>query len=1272
MAGRLDGVQLEYVDTLDKAMACKRWLGERRQALGVDIETTGLSPYEPGAAIRLIQFGDTQTGWAMSWDLWKGLALEIMQSWEGDFVGHNIGAFDSSWVEHHSGFRFPRHRLHDTMLAAHIIDPLGPGGLKPLSRRLVDSRADAGQQALDDAMHKNKWTWATVPVDFTPYWCVPLDTEILTRDGWKTYDLVTADDETLGYDNGLLVWTPITGTQQYDDAPLVRVGNSRWSAECTPDHRWLYQMEHTSHGVYDGYGDVQLAPLSHIQTKRHARLVLTGYAVGGGSSITPDEARIIAWLQTDGYIHWQRPRSSPNPGIYQSVDKFADEVRALLAREGAYVSERVMGINAATGNTNLRFQVRAGYVTDLWERAGLHDRGPLAMVLALSQPARAAWLDAVVQADGVTRGAKAKLPRTTVNKRSGHLHDAIVLAAYLEGHLPTVHQHGENSMTIGFGSLKRPTFQKHQPQPIGRAPVWCPTTGLGTWTARTRDGRVFVTGNSYGALDPVLTTRLHERFQQKVGPGTEWAEVYQLELAVRGICTRMQQRGMRLDTEYARAKSEELLAYAEGLRAWCKTHYGVSISSGAQLTKVFQGMGVEFDIYSEKTGAPSTDKHQLAIFGNGEHAEAAQLAQAVTNYRKAVRFGGDYLQKFGDLAVPGPDGDIIHPSIRTLGARTSRMAVATPPAQQLPKNDTTIRRAFIPREGNVIITTDFAQVEMRMLAHFSKDKDLQQAFRTADETGGDFFVEVGKDVYSAPDFDKKDKRRGLIKNVCVPLTTQILTQRGWLSHDEVRVGDLTVGYNWDTGMSEWTGITDVIHLDSAPLMEVHSRHTVLTTTPDHRWVVRRRRPDRTLWRRTSELSSEDRIVLATPCMTTPGTRPPDITTAEAALLGWILTDGQLKITPRTMTTSQGWDGRRQSVIGFIRQSKPRTVAVIQATIAAAGYETTVRTSPPKGRSNHPHTIWSFKAPQLRTLCRETALLTESGDRPDPVMFAAQFTPAQRAAILEAMLLADGSNPRAGGQELFYKSDVWTIEVFRSLLYLNGTASSTTIRPASQSQWQKKDNYAVSSWASSILGMQKKSVRQLEDAPVWCVKTGLGTWTMRQDRDQAIMLTGNCYGLAYGAGTAKMAESAGVPVDQMKAAVDALTSRFPGIRAFMKEVEHLGVQRERTTGQGYIVTPYGRRLPCDEGKAYTLTNYSLQGHAAEYFKRSLIALDAAGWGDAMLLPVHDEIVMDLPAGDAEQALHDVPKIMENRTDYGVDILAESDGPFAAWGGYRSLS
>ena len=80
--GKLAGTMLHLVDSLDQAMEFKRWLGRAPPAarsLGLDTETSGLNPYAKDAAIRLIQFGDGEHGWAMSWDLWKGLALEALR-----------------------------------------------------------------------------------------------------------------------------------------------------------------------------------------------------------------------------------------------------------------------------------------------------------------------------------------------------------------------------------------------------------------------------------------------------------------------------------------------------------------------------------------------------------------------------------------------------------------------------------------------------------------------------------------------------------------------------------------------------------------------------------------------------------------------------------------------------------------------------------------------------------------------------------------------------------------------------------------------------------------------------------------------------------------------------------------------------------------------------------------------------------------------------------------------------------------------------------------
>src|SRR5439155_24305515 len=71
---------------------------------------------------------------------------------------------------------------------------------------------------------------------------------------------------------------------------------------------------------------------------------------------------------------------------------------------------------------------------------------------------------------------------------------------------------------------------------------------------------------------------------------------------------------------------------------------------------------------------------------------------------------------------------------------------------------------------------------------------------------------------------------------CVPLSTAILTQRGWLKHDEVQVGDRTIGYNSLTGRSEWTLVTRIVHHQDAPLIRMGNSRWQATTTPNHRWL----------------------------------------------------------------------------------------------------------------------------------------------------------------------------------------------------------------------------------------------------------------------------------------------------------------------------------------------------------------------------------------------------------------------------------------------------
>jgi DNA polymerase-1 len=404
---------------------------------------------------------------------------------------------------------------------------------------------------------------------------------------------------------------------------------------------------------------------------------------------------------------------------------------------------------------------------------------------------------------------------------------------------------------------------------------------------------------------------------------TTYHQVFQMEMATRFIISNMEMHGARVDREYSQLQWDKLAAYADQIQAWGKEAFKINLGSNVRLAELLVSEDESIkDIANYTPGQQmQVDKALLHLLSNPENGYSSRLqtiARQVLHMRKSRKYASTYFENF----VRGSSDGLVHAEIRTLGARTGRMSIASPAMQQCPKDSALVRNAFIPSEGNVIVTCDYSQIEMRILAELSRDSFLQQAFLSADESGGDFFVEIGRQVYADPSFTKKDKRRNLIKS-----------------------------------------------------------------------------------------------------------------------------------------------------------------------------------------------------------------------------------------------------------------------------------------------------------------------------------------TM--------------YGKAYGAGPETMAATAGVKVDKMKEVINTLDLNYPGINGFMHQVEVVGRNREVDTGQGFVTTKVGRRLPCDTGRLYTLTNYLIQSTAADVLKQAIIRLDAAGYDRFMVLPVHDEVVLDIPADYAEQALRDVPLIMQE-LDHPVPFTADADGPFDRWG------
>ncbi len=163
-----------------------------------------------------------------------------------------------------------------------------------------------------------------------------------------------------------------------------------------------------------------------------------------------------------------------------------------------------------------------------------------------------------------------------------------------------------------------------------------------------------------------------------------------------------------------------------------------------------------------------------------------------------------------------------------------------------------------------------------------------------------------------------------------------------------------------------------------------------------------------------------------------------------------------------------------------------------------------------------------------------------------------------------------------------------------------------------------------------------------------------------------LIKGVIYGKLYGAGVDKMALTAGVEVDIMRDVVEAFDRSYPGVKALQKNIEDAGMRRLKEEGVGYVNTRTGRRLPCDDDRVYSLTNYLIQASAAEIFKQNLVKLDQADLTEYLIVPVHDEIVLQAPRGEAEEISRIVQECMTTRDGWAVPLTAGVDGPFENWG------
>ena len=264
----------------------------------------------------------------------------------------------------------------------------------------------------------------------------------------------------------------------------------------------------------------------------------------------------------------------------------------------------------------------------------------------------------------------------------------------------------------------------------------------------------------YGALDPSITVAMYN----KMKPLTIDAmpEVYELEMAVLRACVNMEYKGMRIDADYVKEQYTKHQQHLDKVEKFLISEWGFKPSQKAKLADFLLAHGAEFSRFSEKTGAPSTDKEQMKLFKESGDPALYAIANTVMRYQDLQKTTGTYLKGY---LTDSPYNGRLHANINTLRAKTGRMSSSNPNLQNLPSKAKLIKDAFIPDDpaNQYLLSCDYSSMELRMLTNLSKDPDLIEAYRKVDEHGEDFFVNIAKLVYNEPDFQKSDPRRKLIK-----------------------------------------------------------------------------------------------------------------------------------------------------------------------------------------------------------------------------------------------------------------------------------------------------------------------------------------------------------------------------------------------------------------------------------------------------------------------------------------------------------------------------
>jgi len=259
----------------------------------------------------------------------------------------------------------------------------------------------------------------------------------------------------------------------------------------------------------------------------------------------------------------------------------------------------------------------------------------------------------------------------------------------------------------------------------------------------------------YAAEDADITLRLHQHMWPRLNEIPALVKLYrEIELPLVPVLARIERHGVKIDAVMLRKQSTELAKRMLELEAEAHELAGqtFNLASPMQIQEILFGKLQLPVLKKTPKGQPSTAEEVLT-----ELALDYPLPRVLLEHRGIAKLKSTYADKLPEMIHPKTGR--VHTSYHQAVAATGRLSSSDPNLQNIPvrtEEGRRIRQAFVPEPGYKMVSADYSQIELRIMAHLSQDDGLLQAFAA----GSDIHRATAAEVFGvAPELVSDDLRR---------------------------------------------------------------------------------------------------------------------------------------------------------------------------------------------------------------------------------------------------------------------------------------------------------------------------------------------------------------------------------------------------------------------------------------------------------------------------------------------------------------------------------